>query len=194
MDGSSFDRFTRQLASQGSRRWFIGRIAAVTSGLAVAARSADSTSAARRPTAPPRVATCPGNQQSCDSGCCCPDGFTNCGPDCCPSGAQCCDNACCHGICYGEELCCPMGHPYCAATNQCCLRGQMCFGERGCLTSGGLSCESNENCPAREICDPGTHLCICPAGSIDCGQGCLEGECCQNSDCRSGSCVGRYCQ
>ncbi len=193
VDGSSFDRFARQFAAQGSRRWFISRIAAITGGAAVAGRAGGSVSAASRSAPQPRAQSCPGNQQPCDSGCCCPAGSTNCGAECCSNGAVCCDGACCNGKCYGEELCCPTGRDYCDAVGQCCLYGQMCFGERGCLTSDGLSCDSNANCPAREICDQETHLCICAEEQIDCGQGCIVGDCCQDSDCASFFCRGHVC-
>ena len=195
MDGSSFDRFARKFASQGSRRWFVSRIAAITGGAVVARGVGESALAARRTAPQPRAQSCPGQQQPCESGCCCPGGSTECGSACCSSAQTCCDGACCNGTCYGEELCCPSdaGREYCAATGQCCLRGQMCFGERGCLTSGGLTCESDKNCPAREICDPATHLCICAEGQIDCGQGCIPGNCCQDSDCSSFFCQEHIC-
>lgn len=191
MDGSSFDRFTRQFAHQGSRRWFLTRLG-LFGGAVAGGAVLDEASAARRPAPAPRPISCPGRQFWDGSACACEDGFTRCGPDCCPDGqAECCDNACCYGSCWGEELCCPTGRIVC---------------ENACRD---WECCVDNDCPQGEACNAETHTCGCQpvcngltcvdgcGGTCACGEGrtCLSNgscavPCSDNSECQQLGCLG----
>lgn len=175
MDGSRFDQLTRSLGRNGNRRGFLKGLLGI--GGAAALREAD-VEAARRPAPTPKPVTCPGKQHWDGTKCACPDGSTNCGPDCCPNGrAECCDNACCYGDCYGEELCCPTGQSVCNGV--CCDVGERCFAGvcQVCTPCGSQCCAPDGQC-----CQNDTGIGCAPAG----------GRCCTSeSDCRGmGFCDG----
>ncbi len=210
MDGSSFDRFTRQFAHQGSRRWFLTRLG-LFGGAVAGGAVLDEASAARRPTPAPRPISCPGRQFWEGSACACEDGFTICGPDCCPDGqAECCDNACCYGSCWGEELCCPTGRIVCedacrdwaGCTNIDCGEGRICDQETHtcecypacdgtrCFDGCGVACcpEGQSQCCGESCC---TGSCFngefcCTAGDIYCQGACRDWECCTSDECPQG--------
>ena len=130
----------------------------------------------------------------------------SCTPDC--SGRSCGDDGCggsC-GSCNGLESCvsfsCQCTHESCGST--CCESGQVCSGGACCNPNcSGLSCGDDGcggscgSCAADQICSAGS--CVCPAGTADCGAGCVPlntaancGACGQvcgaNEVCNNGSC------
>lgn len=115
MDGSRFDRMTRDLGRGASRRTVLKGLFGIGGAAIVAEIAFDDAESARRPTPTPRATATP----SCQGG-------LVCGPDCCiPGQSECCDNACCFGECYGEELCCPTGNVVCDGV-ACCRPNEVC--------------------------------------------------------------------
>lgn len=162
MDGSSFDRWTRELAAAGSRRWFGKRLAIASGAVIAGVAKLGASDAARRPAPTTVPVSCPGIQIWTVSGCACPVGSSKCGPDCCPDGqAECCGNACCYGACFGEELCCPSPNIVCDGV----CRDWECCGDADC--DGGICSLETHTCI---ICSP-----ICDGtvwGENSCGQTC----------------------
>lgn len=111
------------------------------------------------------------------SGCCCgqcPEGETQCGPDCCTAdefccGETCCDQfqSCCDGVCITpDETCCngePCGNVCCNGV--CCAPGEVCI-DGQCVNPCPPELQCGEDC-----CNP--------------FQFCVDGECldCQYGDC-----------
>jgi len=154
MDGSSFDRLARRLATGGSRRWLLVRGAALA-GVTLGAAASDG-SAATRPRRLTGTPSCPGQQYWNGSACTCPEGASKCGAECCVAGqSQCCDDACCWGTCYGEELCCPAGKFVCdgaCVDQECCTPNcpvNFC-GDNGC--GGVCSCGGDRVCLSNGTC------------------------------------------
>lgn len=191
MDGSSFDRWTREFAAGGSRRWF-GKRLVVFAGTAIAGiatlRDSD---AARRPVQPTPPPSCPGIQVWSDSGCSCPSGSTKCGPDCCPEGqAECCDGVCCYGACVGEEWCCPAGNIACDGVCrdwECCddtdCNGDICDPETHTCLVCTPKCDGTvwgeNSCGDLCTCDPGRT----PLDNGSCGVPCAAGADCAATGC-----------
>ena len=214
MDDRRFDALVRSLGRGGSRRSvlraFLG-LGAVSAGAQLV-----ETDAARRPTPTPGTQRCPGNQEPCATGCCCPDGSTKCGSDCCPEGqTQCCDNACCYGECYGEELCCPFGSLVCdgqctdwecctdddcpgstCTDDHICACGEVSCDTGTCLSNGtcATTCTDSSQCPESCEClaaiDRGVAISMCADSSVV-----IEGGCPMNTQsCPSGfACFSMQC-
>lgn len=174
MDDRRFDALVRKLASASNRRQVLKGFLGL--GGAAVATSLHGAEAARRPTPTPKPISCPGEQTWNGVECACPNGKSNCGPDCCPDGiAECCNNACCFGNCYGQELCCPEGFLFC---------------DGSCRDWG---CCADDDCSGNAACDPLTHTCQCVAdcvgkscGNDGCGGSC--GTCPGGQTCQDGAC------
>lgn len=183
MDGHRFDALVRSFASGASRRGVLKGLLGLGAG-AVAGGPLLEGEAARRPTPTPRPVTCSPPKVASGGQCVCAGGSTPCGPDCCPNGqAECCDNACCYGECFGEELCCPTGRTFCAASGECCPDGWRCCPDFGCIPPGGC-CEIGE-CETRAC-----HQTACGPNrtcdyTFDCGR---DDECCPDDLCSEGWC------
>lgn len=177
MDDRWFDAVARSLASGSNRRRVLGGLLGLGGAVATGVTVSDS-EAARRPTPTPKPVTCPGIQTWDGFACVCPNGAGNCGSDCCPADAQCCDSACCFGICYGEELCCPLEN-WCDSSGTCCSAGTVCCGAAGCVPG--------EACCAGIPFDPGTHFCC--GDTIVAGACCELGGCAEGVTCCAGACV-----
>jgi hypothetical protein len=111
---------------------------------------------------------------------CVPDKTTACAGRECGNAVNNCDQTISCGSCADNESCqggdC-ICDPDCAA-NAC--------GDDGC----GGSCGT---CADNETCEGGN--CVCAAGFLDCGSGCIAGDCCGDSDCRNGrACQGNQCK
>jgi hypothetical protein len=205
MDGSRFDRITRNLASGTSRRSLIKTAIGSIAAAAVASRLGSDADAARRtatgPTPTPIPVKCPGQQIPCGSSCCCPSGSDKCESECCPTGqAVCCDGACCYGQCMGEEICCPSNsivcNGVCLEPGQCCAdsdcpSGQMCTNNQcvnNCLPNDASGCNANIAC-CSGICQGGqcyatvagncsTAVAPCADPQTSCGQSPNDGCMC----------------
>ena len=196
MDDRRFDALAKQLAASTNRRGFVRRLLGLGSAAAVGTRLAgEKAEAAPRPSPTPAPLRCPGVQIPVNGKCVCPaDKGVQCGSACCPPGAAtCCDGACCSGECYGEELCCPTGRHYCAATNECCRDGQKCCPGFGCYRPDRQCCTDAECAPFSGICTPSTcgpdHVCV---STYDCrrNEACCDvnGECFTHPCNPDGSC------
>lgn len=192
MDDRRFDSLVRSLASGANRRQVLKGLLGI-GGVAVAGARVSDAEAARRPTPPPKPATCPGVQTPVGGQGVCQTpkapGTEKCGPDCCnPTGidesySECCDNACCYGECYGEELCCPYPREYCPVSGECCPAGWRCCPDYGCIAPE--QCCTANDCLFQEcfaaVCTA-EHTC---AYGDDCTSG---GDCCEASACFAGNC------
>lgn len=198
MDDRRFDSLVKSFAGGASRRsvlkGLLGLGGAAVTGGALFGREA---SAARRPAPTATPPKCPGVQVWGANGCTCPPAAPNqCGPACCtgepgdpqgPDHTECCDGACCHGLCFGEELCCPWPQTFCVDAQECCDPGvTVCCGEAGCCAGG--CCQDGQ----------GNDLC-CSGDTPKCcaGDTCIAADgCCDASDCGPGecwSCVDHQC-
>lgn len=191
MDGSSFDRWTRELATSGSRRWLGKRLVAVAGAAIAGGARFNEGGAARRPAPTPTTPRCPGVQYWEDSACVCPPGSTTCGPDCCPEGqATCCDNACCFGACYGEETCCPTGNIVCAGV---CVDWECCD-DTDC--DGGYCDLETQTCRyCTPVCDGAVwgenscgEVCACDSGRSPLANGSCGVSCVTGADCAAIGC------
>lgn len=215
MDDRRFDALTRSLATEISRRKIVKRMLGL-GGVALAGSQLQA-EAARRPNPTPKPLSCPGRQVLTHGQCVCPDGTTNCGPDCCPSDAECCDNACCFGTCYAEERCCPTNdragglsptNRVCDTNDgpECCLASDVCCLVDGCcatVCTGGVS-EADSCCATADFC-PGSSgsTDLCCAGNTTCCNGgassnaCVDlsqaNACCHDSECDSPPAGSTHC-
>ncbi len=187
MDGSQFDKMTRQFAFSTSRRamlkGLLGLGGSALAGAVVAgetdARRSSSSSSTTTTAAP--VSSCSGvacgggccgsgqaccGQACCDGlctvgGACCPAGNTVCGADCCSPEQQCCGGECCPGVCYGEELCCPAPRIFNEVGWVCCREGERPCGS-GCIPVDAC-CEDSECAEFSIPCNTGR--CSGPGGA-----------------------------
>ncbi len=171
MDDRRFDSLTRALAQGTNRRSILKGLLGFGSGALAGGVGLDA-KAARRPTPAPKPISCPGRQIPSGSGCVCPTGLTDCGPDCCndqgavgPGYSECCDNACCPypNQCVGEELCCPR------------------LPDAGCLDARGACCSTLcEPAPGGAACCPADRFC---PGGVQSDDLCCTGSTPQQCNC-----------
>ncbi len=201
MDGTRFDRLTRELTAgdQTRRHLLRGLAAAALGGLLVriaptaAGRQRDEVGdwepdageeadAAKRGGCARLNRTCDKDKKCCGKLTCkrgrcrCPKGTVPQGGRCVPKGT-CRDDADCGGgkTCQDGICACPGNLLPCADG---CIQPGFCCGAE-CLPSGGT-------------CEDGA--CVCPTGTKPCGLGCApagESGCCGDLDCPAGS--GKVC-
>jgi hypothetical protein len=203
MENARFDRWTRTLATRGSRRGVLASLAVGAASLIV-----------RRGEAFAQVGT-PGGMCGGIAGNPCPDGYTcvdDPGDDCDPNagGADCAgvcvsvsDNPCAAMLCLEGTTCCPNCGGVCVPPDVACS-DDLCVNEpcnQATCGPGEYCC--NESCSrcvplgkgcTREFCspsdDPGE-----PCGTSNCG----PNEYCCNPSCGicaplGGSCIEMYCE
>ena len=170
MDGSRFDRLTRQLATGQSRRSVLKGLLGLSGSALVGSTLTDEADARRSSsggttTTPEPVSVCAA------------DSF-ECGGDCCSLDQSCCNDGCCSGSCTVRGFCCPTGNTTCGA--DCCSPEQQCCGGECC----------NGTCYGEELCCPAPRLfnfdawVCCPEGTRPCGLLCIpNGTCCDDSEC-----------
>jgi hypothetical protein len=206
MDDRRFDALTKSLVSGRSRRSVLKGLLGLGGAAMAGGTLLDGEGkAARRPTPTPRPPSCPGRQTPINGQCVCPaDAPFACGPDCCtgehgdpplPGHSECCDNACCFGVCYGEELCCPLEdfcpggddtEGNCCTDNTTCCRGGT--NDRACVDLAVIgNCCTEADCgDPCQVCNLETHTCEprCDVATEVCcteqaGPGvCVTGACC----------------
>jgi len=171
MDGSRFDAATRAL---GTRRGFVGLLAALATG-GVAAREADAKRRRRR------CKPACGPEQTCvDRECVCPGGGAVCGANCCLVGQECQDGRCVEFpepttcIAYGEP-CKGVGRPCCE--NLVCGSGQGGQADVACYVRKTGRCASTAECVYGTECVDG--ICVgLPVCNVQLGETCAVGDIC----------------
>jgi hypothetical protein len=208
MDGQRFDRLTRSLAVELSRRRLLRGIVGTTAATATLAHVGDDWSAAARKTGPdPCAAFCAGQPGA--RGAQCRQACKACGSDpaavcvesidgvpvftCCPSGEQCYSRTTMNGeraniCCWSPEQTCRVGDGL-----ACCEPGLDC-----CWNPGALSLQCDIGC--LDPCGGGVFSTICGtpdeqgfcAGVIACWHICWATYVCGEPD-ELGNCPGSEC-